>query len=186
MSFEVGVGAVETVGQSIKQAPAEAYQAPIVASNDQLAQSFESGLMKASEAASASFQAADEARRKTAELAIRDGVAAPAAQVEVRPSDRPTSLGNGVVSYMESFQQRTAAYPSELEDFINKVSDGAKVSGAGGASNGATGVTESDMPSTREVLHIVQRSFQFAIEAELVSNASKHSTQVFSDLMKGQ
>ena len=189
MSFEAGVGAVEAVGQSAKQSsPADNHQAALVGGSYQLAQTFESGLMKASEAAAASFQAAEEARRKTAELAVRENLKSPeATQIDVRPSDDRGSLGKGVATYMHGFQERTSGYSAELDDFLTKVSEGAKINGSDSVETVSTGVSANDnLPSSQDVLHIVQRSFQFAIEAELVSNASKHSTQVFNDLMKGQ
>jgi hypothetical protein len=187
MSFEAGVGAVEAVGQSAKQTPAENHQTALVGNTYQLAQIFESGLMKASEAAAASFQAAEEARRKTAEVAVREDLNLEATQIDVRPSDDSGSLGKGVATYMQGFQERTSGYPAELDDFLMKVSEGAKINGDGNAEIVSAGVSASDnLPSSKEVLHILQRSFQFAIEAELISNASKHSNQVFNDLMKGQ
>jgi hypothetical protein len=187
MSVEAGLGAVEAVGQATKQNPAEIQQAVLVAGQSQLAQDFELGLVKASETSAASFQASEEARRKGIEVAQREALnVSEATQIEVRPSDHQGDLGKDISSYMQGFQGRTSGYSSDLEDFISKLSGGAKASGIETAGSAPDAASKDNAFNAASALHVVERSFEFAIEAELVSNASKHSTQVFNDLMKGQ
>jgi hypothetical protein len=101
--------------------------------------------------------------------------------------DRAANTGRIVMSALAKLRVLSGRHPAELDDFLMKVSVGAKINGGGNAETVSAGVSANDnLPSSKEVLHILQRSFQFAIEAELISNASKHSNQVFNDLMKGQ
>lgn len=183
---EAGVFAVEAIGQAAKQNPAEMQQAMLVAGDVKQAQAFELGLQKASETSAANFQAIEETRRRAVETANRVQLAE-TTRIEVRPNSDKNSLGSGLTTYMESFQGRTAGYPSELESFIAKIGDSPKLSAAERPASSTDGATANDDSlNAKDALHILERSFQVAIETELVSNASKHSTQVFNDLMKGQ
>ncbi len=187
MSFEAGIGAVEAVGQAVKQNPAEIQQAVLVAGETHLAQAFEAGLMKASETSAVSFGAAEESRRKGIEVSRHEGLKlSEATKIEVRPSEDHNSLGKAISSYMEEFHGRTSGYTSELDEFVSKIGGGTET-GTGTAGIVSSGLSGKDGHfNASDALHMVERSFQFAIEAEIVSNASKHSTQVFNDLMKGQ
>lgn len=186
MSVDGGIGAVEAIGQAAKQNPAAEIQQPVqVAGDAKLAQSFELGLVKASEATAVNFQAVEEARRKTVEASAHSHVAE-ATQIEIRPADDQGGLGKGLSNYMEGLQGRTAAYPNELERFISSVGD---IPNFGAAPFGEKlgGLSDSGTPlKAADALHIMERSFQFAVEASLVSNASQHSTKVLDDLLKGQ
>ncbi|MBJ7533121.1 hypothetical protein JDN40_03205 [Rhodomicrobium vannielii ATCC 17100] len=181
MSFEAGIGAVEAVGQAVRQSAVEVQQAAVSVSDVHLAQAFETGIAKASETASLSFQATEEARRKAVETAGSARVdLAQSTTVEMRPADGRDSLGGGLSSYMETFQSRTSGYSSQVDEFVSKIVG----TGEAGTSEGAKDGGEAF--STAEALRLLKGSFQFAIETQLVANASKHSTQVFNDLMKGQ
>jgi hypothetical protein len=188
MSVQAGFSAIEAVGKAPVQSPAEMLQAAVPGNELQLAQVFESGLTKASETSAVSLQVVEDARRiaptLSGEAAIKPSNWT---QLEVRPQGGDGGLSKGIASYMKGFESRTSTYPSELDDFVEKISSGPRDSGIGGAGSAfADPAGKTGLLDAREALHMVERSFQFAIEAELVSNASKHSTQVFNDLMKGQ
>jgi hypothetical protein len=178
MSVGGGIGAVEAVLQTAKQSPTDFQQAIPVVGDAKLAQSFEAGLIKASEASASSFQAVEEGRRKAIDASVRDKFeVAEATQIDVRPTEYRGDLGKGIVTYMEDFQGRTANYPQEIQGLVANVFNPDLSTGVG--------TKEGDL-GAGDALRILQRSFQFAIEAQLVSNASHHSTQVLNDLLKGQ
>jgi phosphoribosylformylglycinamidine (FGAM) synthase-like amidotransferase family enzyme len=89
---------------------------------------------------------------------------------------------------MEGFQGRTSNYPEELRSFVASVSGASKLTEESGQISQTYGAVSSIGGgfSAGDALRIMERGFQFAIEADLVSNASRHSTQVLNDLLKGQ
>lgn len=177
------MAAIQALQESSKTGVADIKQATALADQATMAQRFEVGLTRASELSATSLQGVEEAKRKTivsqrAELKTLD-----IPEVEVKPSPGSSGFGQEVINYLDGFRQRSDAYVSELNGVVERLQEKPVEKASGGLDSAKT---EDKGLTTAEALRLMQHSYQFAMEAHLVSNAASQSTRVFNELMKGQ
>lgn len=186
MSSEMSLGALEAVQQATKQDAAIQTQAMAAASQAMMAQRFELGLIRASELNAATFQATEESRRKTI-VAQRENLStSDIPEVEVQPGGKPDNLAKEVVSYLDGFSLRAKSYTSDLDNAVSKIDGNLPVAPSETASGQAVPTEGKTTLDPASALRFMQRTFEFALETHLISNASTASTKVLNDLMKGQ
>ncbi len=86
-----------------------------------------------------------------------------------------------LAEYLQDFSTRASNYAGDVNGATQSVS-----SDNVGSTAGVTNAVSEKSLSGHEALEMMKKTFEFAVEVELVSSVSNKSTKVVNDLMKGQ
>ena len=184
MSAELLIQAIEALEGGANKQILLVNQAMMASNQAMLAQQFELGMTRASEAGAATFKTLEESTANHMHKGALQVSEIP--EIDVRPA--PSSdgkLGEKFGSYMDDFNKRAAEFPAEVANMIGNT-------GSGSGEGSVTDTLGSLAPGAGSVINpgaslsMMQKSFQFRIETEVVSTVSRNTTKVVNDLMKGQ
>jgi hypothetical protein len=200
MSSEGAISSLAAIEQLVIQQKPQNANATIAeysnAANQALSvQRFELGLDRAVEDGSMSVQEVEESRRRTTEVAHRDKMESqdiPA--IEMRPWDTDGGMANQALHYLEGFHDRVsgfeeahAAFPGAVVPKQRELRLVHNVSAPAAGSQLVQAPSAASLQSSSEAaIHMLERTFEFAVEAQLVSNVAQQSEKVLNNLMKGQ
>jgi hypothetical protein len=181
MSTEAGLAAAAAIDTAESQNTAAFSQAIQVAQQLTTAQNFELSINEAAQSlqtGAAACQQADLACRKAA-IQYNEPASQFIPEMQVLPADNSNDLGKRVISFVDQFSQRAKNFSAELDGAVTKI-DGASLPSA------ATSSTPAQTFGIADSLKLMQRTYEFALETYLISNASSLSTRIFNQLMKEQ
>jgi hypothetical protein len=181
MSYEAGVVALEAVQEGMKQNPLA--QAEMATSHAAMAQRFDVDLGHAAEASAAELQTGEASRRKTVEASSESFKTASIPEVEAQSAVSTHTVGNGVVSYLNGFAEKSNSLVSDLHQAASQAEVVAPVQGAPAQSQPLEGAAGPNMATS---LQFMVRTFEVSVEAHFVANAARETTGTFNSLMKGQ
>jgi hypothetical protein len=181
MSTEAGLAAAAAIDASESQNAAAYNQAIQAAQQLTTAQNFELGITEAAQnlqTGAAACQQADMACKKSA-IQHNEPSSQFIPEMQVWPQDQSSGLGKQVIGFVDQFSQRAKSMASEIDATVAKIDDASLASAT-------TPSAPAPTFDPAEALRLMQRTYEFAIEAYLISNASSLSTRIFNALMKEQ
>jgi hypothetical protein len=181
MSTEAGLAAAAAIDTAESQNTGAFSQAMQVAQQLTTAQNFELSINEAAQsqqAGAVACQQADLACRKAA-IQYNEPASQSIPEIQVWPADNSNHLGKQVIGFVDQFSQKAKNFSVEIDGAVTKI-EGASVPSA------TTPSTPAQVFDPSDALRLMQRTFEFAVEASLVSNASSLSTRIFNQLMKEQ
>jgi hypothetical protein len=178
MSVEAGLAATAAIESQSTVAVNQAVQA---AQQWSMVQNFELSINEAAQGlqtGAATCQQADLICKKIA-IQHNDPSAQFIPEMQIWPKGQSNDLGKQIFNYVEQFSQRAKNMDAEMNAAVTKPDRASSPS--------ATAPSEpSDSFSAADALKLMQRSYEFALETYLISNASSLSTRIFNQLMKEQ
>jgi hypothetical protein len=180
MSSEAGLAALAAIDSTDSQNTTTFNQVIQAAQQWNEAQNFELGISEAAESlqtGAVACQQADLSCRGTA-IDHNGSYTRIIPEVQVRPIDGSSDLGQQVITYVDQYSQRAKNYSSEIDNAVTKIEQ---------APPSATDLTPIAPPfDPATALKLLQHTYEFALETYLISNASSLSTRIFNQLMKEQ
>jgi hypothetical protein len=181
MSLEGSLAAAAAIDANESQSTVAVNQAIQAAQQWTMAQNFELSINEAAQSLQTGAAACQQADLSCKKAAIQNnelsGQFIP--EVQVWPSDHSHDLSKQVIGYVDQYSQRAKNFTTEIDGMLTKAED---VS----ATSATTLSTPARAFDPSEALRLMQRTYEFALETYLISNASSLSTRIFNQLMKEQ
>jgi hypothetical protein len=183
MSAEAGLAATAAVDASESQSTAAFNQAIQAHQQVTLAQNFESSINEAAQSLQTGAAACQQADLTCKKAAIQHNEPSSQSIPEMRvwPQDQSSGLGAQVTAFVDQFSQRAKNLSGEIDSIVNKIE--------GPTSHPAATTSASALAPEfhiTDALKLMENTFEFAVEASLISNASSLSTRIFNELLREQ